>query len=113
MGESAKDLFPADQVVGEVYRFGWTSVSLSRCELAEGSVRSASVVVLQISGEYLAQVVFIDDQQPVEELAAQGSDDPLADRVRSGRLRRAGHDPDALRGEQGVDRAGELARPGR
>ena len=39
MGESAKDLFPADQVAGEVYRFGWTSVSLSRCELAEGSGR--------------------------------------------------------------------------
>jgi hypothetical protein len=27
--------------------------------------------MLQISGEYLAQVVLIDDQQPVEELAAQ------------------------------------------
>ena len=36
MRESAKDLFPADQVVGEVYRFGWTSVSLTRFELAEG-----------------------------------------------------------------------------
>jgi hypothetical protein len=81
VGESAKDLFPADQVVGAVCRFGWTSVSLSRCELAEGSVRPASVVMLQISGEYLAQVVLVGDQQPVEELAAQGSDDPLADRV--------------------------------
>jgi hypothetical protein len=81
VGESAKDLFPADQVVGEVYRFGWTSVSLSRCELAEGSVRPASVVMLQISGQYVAQVMLIADQQPVEELPAQGSDDPLADRV--------------------------------
>jgi len=81
VGESAKDLFPADQVVGEVYPFGWTSVSLSRCELAEGSMRPASVVMLQISGKYMAQVMLIDDQQPVEELPAQGSDDPLADRV--------------------------------
>ena len=55
-------MFPADQVVGEVYRFGWTSVSLSRCELAEGSMRPASVVMLQISGQYMAQVMLIDDQ---------------------------------------------------
>jgi hypothetical protein len=94
VGESAKDLFAADQVVG-----GWTSVSLSRCELAEGSVWPASVVMLQISGQYMAQVMLIDDQQPVEELPAQGSDDSLADRVRSGRLRRAGENPDAFRGK--------------
>jgi hypothetical protein len=30
-------------------------------------------------------VVLIDDQQPVEELAAQGADDPFADRVRAHR----------------------------
>ena len=72
-------------------------------------MRPASVVMLQISGEYLAQVVLIDDQQPVEKLPAQGSDDPLADRVRSGRLRRAGENPDAFRGKHGVEGAGELA----
>jgi hypothetical protein len=38
VAEYAEDLFPADQVLGEVYPFGWTSVSLSRCELAKGSV---------------------------------------------------------------------------
>ena len=81
MGESAKDLLPADPVLCEVYRFGRTSVSLSRGELSESTVRSASVVMLQISGEYMAQMMLIDDQQPVEELTAQGADHPLADRV--------------------------------
>jgi hypothetical protein len=66
------------------------------------------VVVPQVLGQHLAQVALIDDQQPVEELPAQGADDPLADRVRSGRLRRAGKDPDALGGEHGVEGAGEL-----
>ncbi len=51
----------------------------------------------------------MDDQHQVQDLPPQGADDPLADRVRSGRLRRAGQDPDALGGEHGVERAGELA----
>jgi hypothetical protein len=62
---------------------------LTRCELAEGTVRPGGVVMQQVLGQHLAQVVLIDDQQPVEKLPAQGTDDPFADRVRSGRLRRA------------------------
>jgi hypothetical protein len=65
-------------------------VSLSRCELAEGTVRPGCVVVAQVFGNHLAQVVLIDDQHPVEEFAAQGTDHPFADRVRSRRLRWAG-----------------------
>ena len=37
MRESAEDLFPADRLLGEVDRFGWLGVGLSRCELAEGT----------------------------------------------------------------------------
>ena len=110
MGEPAKYLFPADRMLGEVDRFGWPGVSLSRGELSEGTVRPTGVVVQQVLGQYLAQVVFIDDQQSVEDLPAQGADDPFADRVRSGCLRRAAENPDALRGEHGIERAGELAR---
>jgi hypothetical protein len=55
--------------------------------------------------------VLIDNQQLVEEFPAQGADDPFADRVRPWRLRRADQDPDALRGEHGVERSGELADP--
>jgi hypothetical protein len=56
-------------------------------------------------------VVLIDDQPPVEDFPAQGADHSFADRVRPGRLRRAGQDPDARRGEHGIEGAGELARP--
>ena len=62
---SSEDLFPADPVFGEV-DFRWPGVSVSRCELAERTVRPGGVGVQQVFGEHLAQVVFIDDQQPVE-----------------------------------------------
>ena len=82
VGESAEDLFPADPVLGEVDRFWWPGAGLSWGELAEGAVRPGSVVVPQVLGQHLAQVLLVDDQQPVEELPAQGADDPFADRVR-------------------------------
>src|SRR5216683_8230730 len=94
--ESAEDLFSADPVVGEV-DFRWPGAGLSGCELAEGTVRPGGVVVQQVLGQHPAQMVLIDDQQPVEELAAQGADDSLADGVRSARSRRAGENSDALR----------------
>jgi hypothetical protein len=37
--------------------------------------------VAEVFGQHPAQVVLIDDQQPVEQLTAQGTDDPFADRV--------------------------------
>jgi hypothetical protein len=57
--ESAEDWFSADLVVGEVDRLGWPGVSLGRCELAEGTVRPGGVVVPQVLGQHLAQVVLI------------------------------------------------------
>src|ERR1039457_3067983 len=108
MRESAEDLFPADPVVGEVDR-RWPRVSLSWCGLAEGAVRPGAVVMPQVLGQHLAQVVLIDDQQPVQELLAQGTDHPLADGICSGRPRWAGENPDAVRLEHGVEGAGELA----
>ena len=109
VGESAEDLLSVDPVLGEVDRFGRLGIGLGRDELAEGTVRPSGVVMPQVLGQHLSQVVLIDDQQLVEELPAQGADDPFADRVRSGCLRRAGHDPDAPRSEHGIERAGELA----
>src|SRR5260221_7650311 len=96
-------------MLGEAGRFGWPGVSLSRGELSEGTVRPTGVVVQQVLGQYLAQVVFIDDQQSVEDLPAQGADDPFADRVRSGCLRRASENPQPLRGEHRIAKARELA----
>ena len=54
-------------MVGEVYRFGWTSVSLSRCELAEGAV---GVVVAGALVKDEPQVPLAGDQHPVQALAA-------------------------------------------
>src|ERR1017187_3684681 len=106
--ESAGDLFSSDPVLGEV-DLRWPGVSLSRCELAEGTVRPAGVVVQQVFGQHPAQMMLIDDQQPVQELAAQGTYDSLADGVRFGSLRWAGENPDPFRREYGVEGVGELA----
>jgi len=109
VGESAENLPAVDPVLGEVDRLWWLSLGLSWCELAEGAVRPGSVIVPQIFSQRPSQVALIDDQHLVQELSAQGADDPLTDRVRSGRLRRADQNPDALGGEHGVERAGVLA----
>ncbi len=106
--ESVEDLFPADPVLGEV-DLRWPGGSLSRRELVQGTVRPRGVVVLKVFGQHQAQMVLVNDQQPVEEFPAQGTDDPFADRVRSRRLRWAGKNPDAFRCEHGVEGAGELA----
>jgi hypothetical protein len=72
VGESAEDLFAADPVPGEV-DLRWLGGSLGWRELAEGTVRPGGVVMSQVLGQHLAQVVLIDDQQPVEDLPAQGT----------------------------------------
>ena len=108
MCESAEDLFSAGPVLGEV-DLRWRGVSLSWCELAKGPVRPRGVVVPHVLDQHPAQMVLIDDQQPVQELAAQGADDPFADGAGSGRLRWDQENPDAFRGEYGVEGVGELA----
>ena len=67
--EAAEDLFSAEPVLGEV-DLRWPGVSLSRWQLAQGAMRAGGVVVDQVVGQDQAQVTLIDDQQPVEELAA-------------------------------------------
>ena len=66
------------------------------------------VVVGQVFGQYLAQLVLVDNQHAVEQLAAQGSDHPFADGVRSGRPRRAEQDPGASCHEYRVEGVREL-----
>ena len=86
MSEPAEDLLPLDPELGEVDLFGRAGACLGWCELAEGAVRPGGVVVPQVLGQHLVQVVLVDDRQPVEELPAQGADESFADRV--GRRRR-------------------------
>ena len=104
MGESAEDLPPADPVLSEADRFGWPGAGLGRAELAEGTVRPSRIVVPQVFGQHLAKVTLIDDQQPVEDPRRKVP--MIADRVRSGCLRRADQNPDAFRGENGIEGAG-------
>src|ERR1035441_1678626 len=68
----AGDLFSADPVVGEI-DLRWPAVGLSRCQLAEGTVRPGAVVVRQVLGQHPAQMMLADDQQPAGDLAAQGA----------------------------------------
>ena len=83
VGEAAEDLFPVGPVLGEVDRFGRAGRCLSWGQLAEGAVRPGRVVVHQVLGQYPAQVLLVDDQQPAGEFPAQGAYDPFADGVRS------------------------------
>ena len=73
-----------------------------------GHGAAAGVVVPQVLGQHLAQVVLVDNQQPAGELSAQGADESFAYGVISGCLRRVGENPDPFRGEHGVEGAGEL-----
>ncbi len=108
--EPAEDLSSVDPVLGEVGRLRWLGASPVWCELVEGTVRPGCVVMRQILGQDLAQVVLTDDKQPAGEFPVQGADHPFADGVRSGCLRRAGENPRACCGEHGVEGVGELAR---
>jgi hypothetical protein len=74
-------LFAAYPVVGEVDRFRWQGAGLGRGELSEGTVRPGCAVMRQVFGQRPAQMMLIDDQQPVQELPAQGADHPFADGV--------------------------------
>ena len=58
-----------DAVLGEVDGAWWFGFSSRWAELAEGAVGPVSVVVLQVPGESSAQVCFVEDERPVEDLA--------------------------------------------
>ena len=52
-------------------------------------------------------MAFVDDQDPVEQFAAQGSNHPFADRGRPGRCGWIGADLNAVGGEDRVERPGK------
>ena len=85
VNQAVKDLFSVDSMLSEV-DLRWPSMSLSRRQLVQGAKWPGCVVVGQVFGQYLAQLMLVDNQHAVEQLAAQGSDHPFADGV--GRRRR-------------------------
>jgi hypothetical protein len=73
VGESAENRSAAHLVIGEVNHWWGLGFALGRCELSEGSVWPRVIEVVQIDREDPVQVAFVDDQDPVEQLTAQGS----------------------------------------
>jgi len=64
--------------------------------LRECAVRPVLVVVQDIGGENVAEVAAVEDQQPVEALAADAADPTFGVRSRLRRPYRRFDDPDAL-----------------
>jgi len=76
--------------------------------LRDALVWSGRVVVRLILHEDRVQVCRAEDQDPVEEFAAQGADEALADRVHARRLDGGAQDGGAGGLEYGVEGAGEV-----
>jgi hypothetical protein len=77
--------------------------------LAQGAVWPMIVVVAFELAECGCRVSLVGDQEAVEELAADRSDEALGDRVGPWRLHRCLDDPDVDRGEDGVEGAVNFA----
>ena len=71
--------------------------------LVEGAVWPVVVVVLRVPGKRCCSVLLVDDEDAVEELAADGADEAFGDRVRPGCLDRCSDDLYAGGGEYGVE----------
>ena len=67
-------------------------------------MRPLAVVVVDVDPQHPFEVTAVEDQQPVETLAAHRSDEALGDRVRLWRADRRLHDPDPLAAEDLVKR---------
>jgi transposase InsO family protein len=72
-------------------------------------MRPLRVVVVDVDAEHPLEVASVEDQQPVETLGADGSDEALRDGVRLRRPHRRLQDPDALAAEDFIERFGVLA----
>jgi hypothetical protein len=76
--------------------------------LGDALVRPGRVVVHLVFGQHGAQMPLAEDQHAVPELAAQGADEALADRVHARNLDGGAQDPGAGGLEDRVERAGEV-----
>jgi hypothetical protein len=77
--------------------------------LAEGTVRTMFVEVPFVVGQHRGRMPLVDDQDPVQQLAAQAADEPFGDRVRARRPDRGQHDLHTRSREHSVEDAAELA----
>ena len=79
-----------------------------RTGLVQCPMRPVPVEMGLILGQDLAQVRGVDDEHPVEDLAAYAAYPAFHDRVHAGRPGRGEHDPDALGAEHFVEHRREL-----
>ena len=79
--------------------------------LAQRPVRPVRIEVLDVLAQDQAQVPLAGDQHPVQALTACAGNPAFRDRVRTRRLHRRLDDPHADRGEDRVERRGELGIP--
>ena len=72
------------------------------------AVRSVLVKVRQVLGQHALEMAAVENQYPVEQLAAKGADPSFGDRVRLRCSYRCAQDADGFAGEDGVEAVGEL-----
>ena len=72
-------------------------------------MRPVDVVVVDVDAQDALEVAAVDDQQPIQALGADGSDEALGDGVCLRRPHRRLDDPDAAATEHVVERAAVLA----
>ena len=81
----------------------WGVSGSSSDVLGDALVRPGRVAVRLVVGQDGAQMPFAEDRHSVEELSAQGADEPLAGRVHAQRLDGGAQDPGADGLEDGVE----------
>jgi hypothetical protein len=62
-----------------------------------------------VLGQHRPKLTLVEDQHPIQQLAAHGADPSFGDGVRSRCPHRGAQDPDGLAGEHGIEDGGELA----
>jgi hypothetical protein len=67
------------------------------------------VVVVEVDPQEVVKVAAVEDEQPVEALRADRSEEAFGDRVRFRRPNGCFHDPDLFAAEQLVERTGVFA----
>ena len=107
--QAAEDGFPADLPgAGAGYGGRGSSVSGAGDALGDALVRAGRVVVRLVLGQDGAQVLFSEDQDSVQDLAAQGAGEALAGRVHPGSLDGGAQDPGAVCLEDRIEGLGEI-----
>jgi len=107
--EAAQDRFSSDSLGIEVgHGDAGHVVQAAGDALGDALVRLGCVVVRLVFGQDGAQMPLAEDQEPVQELAAQGADEPFADRVHPRSLDRGAQDRGAAGLEDRVEGAGEV-----